>query len=402
MSVSKYKLTMVCSVILAATALGSPAVADPVFFDDFEDRVKDQALIGPGWTWYNQTYSDDQCTVYSSKFGPFDDGDDSDYLQENRNYWTASEDVGQGDSYFRAGLEVPAWASDEGEKVVLSNMLRVYGDQYYNPGVTTCKRTLVFQEMTVTDTGGFSLSFDVAMDRAGAPAFGEVTAAFVKVIKTSDLSYNEMLFEKVETNPPVSSTPENASTESMSVDFILTEEMVGELLQFGFYNDITENLGQGWGTSAALYDNVKVDLTDIGPAHSGSWYNSEQDGHGFSIEFGTNPADGTPLAIVYWYTYDSLGNPIFMVGSGVPSGQEVVISFDSPNGMNYGEFNPVPYPRDKGGEAVFTFSDRNNATFSYNPSDFSETTWGHTTPIENLPLVKIFSIPADENFPVVE
>jgi hypothetical protein len=402
MRVTKYKLTTVFSVFLAATALAGSAVADPVFFDDFEDRVKDQPLIGPGWTWYNQAFSDNECTEKLSGFGPYDqDQSGATYLQENRNYWTASADVGQGDSYFRAGLEVPAWATDEGAKVVLSNMVRVYGDQYYTD-TSACKRTLIFQEMPVAATGGFTFSFDMAMDRAGAPAFGEVTAAFVKVIKTSDLSYDEILFEMVETNPPVSSTPENASTAAAAVDFTLTEEMTGELLQFGFYVDIVESLGQGWGTSAVLYDNVMLAATDIGPAHSGSWYNVDESGHGFSIEFGPSPADGSPLAIVYWYTYDNAGNPIFMVGTGVPDGKEVVINFDSPVGMIYGVFDPDSVTREVGGVAVFTFSDRNNATFSYEPSTFSETTWGHTTPIENLPLIKAFGIPADNNFSDLE
>ncbi|MGB7453901.1 MAG: hypothetical protein WBM36_17395, partial [Lysobacterales bacterium] len=183
MKLSMIKLTAVCSLLVSVAGFNNQASADPLFFDDFEDRVKDQAEIGPGWTWYNQTYSDNDCTEFVSGFGPFDDGDGSDYLQANRNYWTASADVGQGDSYFRAGLEVPAWATDDGQKVVLSNMLRVYGDQYYNEGVTTCKRTLVFQEMTVESAGSFTMSFDMAMDRFGAPAFGEKTAAFVKVLK---------------------------------------------------------------------------------------------------------------------------------------------------------------------------------------------------------------------------
>ncbi len=30
---------------------------------------------------------------------------------------------------------------------------------------------------------------------------------------------------------------------------------------------------------------------------------------------------GTPLGVVYWYTYDDMGNPIFMLGNGVPDGQ---------------------------------------------------------------------------------
>lgn len=388
----------ICGAIIAAVLSSGPLLAEPIFFDDFEDRVRDQALIGPGWTWYNQAYSDDACTDYVSGWGPQDDGNDDDYLQENRNYWTASAEFGQGNSYFRAGLEVPAWADDADEKVVLSNMLRVYGDQYYNPGGITCKRTLIFQEMPAT-TGSFTFSFDVAMDRFGAPANGEVTGAFVKVIKTSDESYEELIFVQEETTPPVTTTPENASTAFQAIEFTIPAEMANETLQFGFYNDVVESQGQGWGTSATLYDNVKLSPIEIGPAHSGSYYNIDQSGHGFSIEFGV--VGGVPIGVVYWYTFDDLGNPIFMVGNGVPDGTELVVTFDSPVGMVYGVWDPtaIPEPKDLGGVAVFNFSDRQNATFSYTPSEFSETTWGHTTPIENLPLIKIFDIPADKYFP---
>lgn len=132
----------------------------------------------------------------------------------------------------------------------------------------------------------------------------------------------------------------------------------------------------------------------IGPEYSGSWYNAGQSGHGFSMEF-SKQEDGSPLAVVYWYTYDDKGNPIFMLGSGIPDGTRVEIQFESPVGMVYGEFDPdsVPTPRDVGGVAVLEFSDKDNATFSYTPSEFSASTWGHTTAIESLPLTKIFAIP---------
>ena len=401
MKISLNYFTILCSIILASTGYIDQAGADSLFFDDFEDRVKDQAIVGPGWTWYNQTFEGDTCVDDPEYgFGPYDDGDPSDYEQDNRNYWTASNDVGQGDSYYRAGLEVPAWADDEGAPVVLDNMMRVYGDQYYDPGVTSCKRTLIFQEMAVVSAGTFTFSFDVAQDRYGAPAFGEFTGAFVKVLRSSDGSYTTVLFEKVETIPPVATSPGDVTMNSQEIEFTMPDEMVGELLQFGFYNDLSENLGQAWGTSAALYDNVMLAPLDIGPAHSGSFYNEDQSGHGFSIEFGE--LDGSPLAIVYWYTYDDLGNPIFMVGSGEPDGQEVMITFDSPVGMKYGEFDPNTVTREVGGVAVFNFSDRDNAVFSYTPSEFSVTEWGHSTPIEALPLTKVFGIPADKYFSTSE
>lgn len=385
-------------------ALVSAQVSAQLYFsDNFEDRVRDQPLIGNNWTWYNQTFDGDTCDApYVSGFGPFDDGDPSDYEQENRNYWTASADVGQGDSYFRAGLEVPAWANDLGGAVNLTNMLRIYGDQYYSAGETRCRRTLVFQEMDIEEAGTFKFTFDVAQDRVGAPANGEVTGAFVKVLEQSNFSYEELIFERLITNPPAATTPEDVTTESLEIVFTIPEEYVGELLQFGFYNDHATNAGQSWETTAALYDNIVVQSADgggvpIGPAHSGSWYNAGQDGHGFSVEFGTQ-TDGAPLAVIYWYTYDSLGNPIFMVGAGVPDGQRVEIPFASPVGMKFGEFDPTTVERPGGGTAVFVFTDSKNATFSYTPSSFSTTEWGHVEGIENLALTQLFQVPADETY----
>jgi hypothetical protein len=396
MRVSVIYLTILCAAILALGGYSSQAAAQIQFFDDFEDRAKDQAIVGNNWTWYDQTFEGDTCTGTPAGFGPYDDGDPSDYEVENRNYWTASEEyASQGDSYFRAGLEVPAWATDEGAPVVLSNMLRVYGNQYNE--ATSCERALVFQEMAIDSAGTYTFSFDVAQDRYGAPANGEHTAAFVKVLRSSDASFTTMLFEETETTPPVATLPDNVTTASQSIEFEITEEFVGELLQFGFYNDLTEDLGQSWTTSAALYDNVSLAPMEIGPAHSGSWYNSDQSGHGFSIEFGQQ-ADGSTLAIVYWYIYDDLGNPIFMLGTGVPDGNQVEIVFESPVGMVYGVFDKDSVTREDGGTAVFVFDDRKNATFSYTPSAFTSSQWGHTTPIEALPLTRLFGIPADKYF----
>lgn len=153
-----------------------------------------------------------------------------------------------------------------------------------------------------------------------------------------------------------------------------------------------------------IYDNGFTELSgsslgapNIGPAHSGSWYNEDQSGHGFSMEFGELP-DGTALAIIYWYIYDDLGNPIFMVGTGTPDGTRVEVSFESPVGMRYGVFDPDSVTREGGGTGVFDFSDRDHAIFSYTPSEFASATWGHTTPIDSLPLAKLFGIPADQNF----
>ena len=386
MNTSIRHLAGLSALLLILIALSSQAAADLLFSDDFEDRVQDQELIGNNWTWYDQWFAAEGCTGEASGgFGPFDDNDPSDYEAQNRNFFTVPE--GSGD-YYRAGLEVPAWDG------ALSNMLRVYGNQYNLN--EACQRTLIFQEMDAPAAGTYSFVFDVAQDRVGAPAAGEVTAAFVKVLDPAN-GYATVLFETEETKPKAASVPLDVEATRQGVDFTITEEMVGKLLQFGFYNDVTPNWSQSADTAAALYDNITVGPMDIGPAHSGSWYNESQSGQGFSMEFGE--FNGAPFAGVYWYTYDNLGNPIFMLGTGVPDGNRVVLTLESPVGMIYGEFIPAPQPFPNGGTAVLEFSDRGNATFSYTPSEFSRTEWGHTTPIVDLPLVKIFGISADKYYP---
>jgi len=155
-----------------------------------------------------------------------------------------------------------------------------------------------------------------------------------------------------------------------------------------------------------IYDNGHTQLSGtglentpppIGPAHSGSWYQPLQDGHGFSLEFGQQ-SNGTPRAVAYWYTYDDSGNPIFMLGTGAIEANRVTINFVSPVGMVYGEFDPDSVVRENGGIGVFEFSDRDNGSFSYTPSEFTATAWGHTA-IEDLPIKKLFGIPAPEVFP---
>jgi len=386
MRVSVCKLVTASSLLLALAGLSHQAVAAPFFTDNFEDRVNNQALIGNDWTWYDQWFATEGCTGEATAgFGPFDDGDPSDYAAANRNFFTVPE--GSGD-YYRAGLEVPAWDG------ALSNMLRVYGNQYNLN--EACQRTLIFQEMDAPAAGTYSFVFDVAQDRVGPPAAGEVTAAFVKILDP-DNGFETVLFESVETKPKAASVPLDVEATRQGVDFTITEEMVGKLLQFGFYNDVTPNWSQSADTSAALYDNISVGLMELGPAHSGSYFNENQSGHGFSIEFG-ELSPGVPFAVVYWYTYDDLGNPIFMLGNGTPDGNTLEFTFESPVGMKYGEFNPGTVVRESGGTAVFVFSDRDNATFSYTPSDFSANQWGHTSPIVDLPLVKVFGIPADKYF----
>ncbi len=154
-----------------------------------------------------------------------------------------------------------------------------------------------------------------------------------------------------------------------------------------------------------IYDNgftelsgtgIEPDPSIIGPAHSGSWFPPSQSGHGFSMEFGQT-SSGAPLAVVYWYIYDDQGNPMFMVGTGTPEDDRVTITFESPVGMIFGEFDPDSVIREVGGTGEIVFTDRDNAAFSYSPSNFTANNWGHGA-IVDLPLIKLFGIDAAKSF----
>ena len=114
----------------------------------------------------------------------------------------------------------------------------------------------------------------------------------------------------------------------------------------------------------------------IGPTYSGSWFNPEQNGHGFSLEYSVLD-DGTPLVVVYWYVYDQDGNPIFLVGLGEPQeGNSVTLQFEAPHGMKFGEFDPDSTVREDGGMGVFTFQNEESGTFDYQPSTWIAKAYG--------------------------
>ncbi|MEJ2382839.1 MAG: glycoside hydrolase family 16 protein [Xanthomonadales bacterium] len=148
-----------------------------------------------------------------------------------------------------------------------------------------------------------------------------------------------------------------------------------------------------------IYDNGHTELggtatavPPVNPGHSGSWYNPDEDGHGFSIEVGNAP-DGSPYAVVYWYTYDTEGQPIFLVGEGVPDGSGLDVDFVSPVGMQWGVFERPEGDWPAGGSGRFEFSDEDNGVFSYEPSEFTIATWGHSA--HAMDITKLFSVPVN-------
>lgn len=92
---------------------------------------------------------------------------------------------------------------------------------------------------------------------------------------------------------------------------------------------------------------------------SASWYDSNYNGQGFNMEILTAPTvgekGGAPapgIAVVYWYTFDAFGFPVWFFGVGFWNGDSIVIpmlwDYDGAGpffgpGWNNGQFIPTPW-----------------------------------------------------------
>lgn len=123
---------------------------------------------------------------------------------------------------------------------------------------------------------------------------------------------------------------------------------------------------------------------------TGTWYNSSQSGHGFMLE-----SLGGGNLLLAWYTFDSYGDPIFVIGLGeMISNNTVRVNMKFVAGMVFGTFDPTNVVREDWGTVDMTFLNCNLADIVYNSTytDRYGTTYGsgsfqvtRLTAIENLP-----------------
>lgn len=118
----------------------------------------------------------------------------------------------------------------------------------------------------------------------------------------------------------------------------------------------------------------------IFPGHSGAWYNSEQPGHGLSVE-----VISPERAIVFWYAFDPQGNPIWLYIDGSIEGNVVQGDAYYLDGMVWGLFDPSTKNMQSWGTVNLEFNDCNSAEVVWN-SEFAEYGQGQ------LPLVRLTSI----------
>ena len=89
---------------------------------------------------------------------------------------------------------------------------------------------------------------------------------------------------------------------------------------------------------------------------SGHWWNGpSRSGEGFLIDASFSEED--LIVIVSFYTYDSMGNQVWLVGTGLANGNEAIIEFTIPDGALWGaDFDPDDVVRPAWGTGTVTFS----------------------------------------------
>ena len=104
---------------------------------------------------------------------------------------------------------------------------------------------------------------------------------------------------------------------------------------------------------------------DIENTHSGSWYNTNQSGHGFNVEV----LDDQTM-VIYWHVYNPDGTPTFLVTVAEIDGDIASGIARTYSGMKFGEFDPQALKEEIWGTMSVQFTDCNTAQVHYD-SDLS-------------------------------
>jgi len=92
---------------------------------------------------------------------------------------------------------------------------------------------------------------------------------------------------------------------------------------------------------------------EINNALSGTWYNPLRDGEGFMIDVANHGE-----IVISFYTYDTSGNQVWLIGSGDVDGSVAVIEFHITDDGIYGAgFDPLLVNRYYWGTGTFSFSE---------------------------------------------
>jgi cytochrome c2 len=113
----------------------------------------------------------------------------------------------------------------------------------------------------------------------------------------------------------------------------------------------------------------------LNPGLTGTWWNAMRDGEGFVLQFGYVPGTTTLTLFASFYTYDDMGNQVWLValptaGSVPASGDSVDVTVYQVTGPMWGaDFDPADANRVIWGTGTFTFPSCTSGSVSLMPGD---------------------------------
>jgi hypothetical protein len=107
-----------------------------------------------------------------------------------------------------------------------------------------------------------------------------------------------------------------------------------------------------------------AEVVDIAAHHSGLWINADQGGHGLSVDVLPNNQ-----MVIFWYTYDTQGNQIWLLGAGSYQNNLATLSVNMTRGALFPPlFNANDVEFTEWGTFEFEVSGCDAAEFRWNPN----------------------------------
>lgn len=140
---------------------------------------------------------------------------------------------------------------------------------------------------------------------------------------------------------------------------------------FGYYCSVHGGPGTGMHGSITVNSVAPPPSIKLGGYLSGNWYDASQSGHGFELEFTSQPSDtpGQNALVAYWYVYTPDGsgqNWIFAYGGYDATSNTVAVPAYLFGGAKFPPlFDPNAVTQTAWGTLTFTFTDCNNGVASW-------------------------------------
>ncbi|MCF6287615.1 MAG: hypothetical protein L3J53_00070 [Proteobacteria bacterium] len=116
---------------------------------------------------------------------------------------------------------------------------------------------------------------------------------------------------------------------------------------------------------------IPVQAVIITKSFTGLWLQPDHESQGF--DFQVIDQNGMPQALTYWYTYDTEGNPMWLIGMGNITEETVSMDLMTVTGVtNLQNNNPADRNEVILATANFTFADCNNGTVEIVPSPIND------------------------------